>query len=40
MSVAIASMRERFRQVGGQEVEASDRGTTVRTIVPLPGKAS
>jgi len=37
MSVGIANMREGLRQVGGQlGVESSDRGTTVRAIVPLP----
>ena len=41
MSVGIASVRERLRQVGGQlKVEASDCGITVRAIVPLPGNAS
>jgi signal transduction histidine kinase len=37
VGVGIAGMRERLRQVGGQlEIESSDRGTTVRAIVPLP----
>ena len=41
VGVGIAGMRERLRQVGGQlEIESSDRGTTVRAIVPLPRNAS
>ena len=41
VGVGIAGMRERLRQVGGQlEIESSDRGTTVRAIVPLPRDAS
>jgi signal transduction histidine kinase len=37
VGVGIAGMRERLRQVGGQlEIDSSDRGTTVRAIVPLP----
>ena len=41
VGVGIAGMRERLRQVGGQlEIESSDRGTTVRAIVPLPRNGS
>jgi signal transduction histidine kinase len=41
VGVGIAGMRERLRQVGGQlEIESSDRGTTVRAIVPLPRNSS
>ena len=41
VGVGIAGMRERLRQVGGQlEIESSDRGTTVRVIVPVPRNAS
>jgi two-component system, NarL family, sensor kinase len=41
VGVGIAGLRERLRQVGGQlEIESSDRGTTVRAIVPLPRDAS
>jgi signal transduction histidine kinase len=41
VGVGIAGMRERLGQVGGElEIESSDRGTTVRAIVPLPRDAS
>jgi two-component system NarL family sensor kinase len=40
VGVGIAGMRERMRKVGGRlEIESSDRGTTVRAIVPLPRNA-
>jgi signal transduction histidine kinase len=41
VGVGIAGMRERLGQAGGElEIESSDRGTTVRAIVPLPRDAS
>jgi signal transduction histidine kinase len=41
VGVGIAGMRERLGQVGGElEIESSDRGTTLRAIVPLPRDTS
>ena len=39
--VGIAGMRERLWQVGGRlEIESSERGATVRAIVPMQHDAS
>ena len=40
-SVGIAGMQQRLRQIGGQlEILSGKTGTTVRAIVPTPGKQS
>jgi len=37
LGVGVAGMRERLQQLGGTlDIESSDRGTTVRTQIPLP----
>jgi len=40
-SVGVAGMQQRLRQIGGQlEILSGKTGTTVRAIVPTPGKKS
>jgi signal transduction histidine kinase len=39
--VGTAGMRERLQQLGGTlHIESTDRGTTLRAVVPLPLRSS